>query len=252
MKNYIMFFILVLVMVFSNYEISYSQYTGNFYFLDGTEGNEKAIMYLHITDYSAYGYYYTKSKSIEFFQYSEGFDGKNLNLEYSYYDYSIKKRIEGTIKGTLSGNIVFIGEHNSKSVNLSLANMPVNSARLEENYDENYYSNYADSNYGDIKFIFNIKTLNKLDDDYHYGYIHEIAYLDKNIIIFSADKFADLDVYLAYSINTGKKINLLDYVSNSLIQEYKLEYVEDGRFYRITDNKLFFMNLVKENLWNLH
>ena len=151
-----MFFILVLVMVFSNYEISYSQYTGNFYFLDGTEGNEKAIMYLHITDYSAYGYYYTESKSIEFFQYSEGFDGKNLNLEYSYYDYSIKKRIEGTIKGTLSGNIVFIGEHNSKSVNLSLANMPVNSARLEENYDENYYSNYADSNYGDIKFIFNI------------------------------------------------------------------------------------------------
>ena len=61
-----------------------------------------------------------------------------------------------------------------------------------------------------------------------------------------------MDVYLAYSINTGKKINLLDYVSNSLIQEYKLEYVEDGRFYRITDNKLFFMNLVKENLWNLH
>ena len=147
----------------------------------------------------------------------------------------------------MSGNIVFIGEHNSKSVNLSLANMPVNSARLEENYYENY-----DSNYGDIKFIFNMKTLNNLDNDYHYGDIQGIAYLDKNIIIFSANKFSDWDVYLAYSIHTGKKINLLDYISNSLFQEYKLEYVEDGGFYNIPKSELFFMTLVKENLWNLH
>ena len=35
MKNLIMFFVLVMVMVFSNYEVSYSQEvkTGNFYFL---------------------------------------------------------------------------------------------------------------------------------------------------------------------------------------------------------------------------
>lgn len=43
MKNLIMFFVLVMVMVFSNYEISYSQERGNFYFLVGTEGNERAI-----------------------------------------------------------------------------------------------------------------------------------------------------------------------------------------------------------------
>lgn len=140
----------------------------------------------------------------------------------------------------MSGNIVFIGEHNSKSVNLSLANMPVNSARIR---------------YGDWdvkKFIFNMKTLNNLDNDYHYGDIQGIAYLDKNIIIFSANKFSDWDVYLAYSIHTGKKINLLDYISNSLFQEYKLEYVEDGGFYNIPESELFFMTLVKENLWNLH
>lgn len=67
MKNYIIFFVLVLVMVFSNYEISYSQEVeiGKFYFLVGTEGNEKAVMYLHITDY-AYGYYYTESQKYKY------------------------------------------------------------------------------------------------------------------------------------------------------------------------------------------
>ena len=235
MKNYIIFFVLVLVMLFSNYEVSYSQYTENFYFLDGTEGNEKAVMYLHITDDDAWGYYYTERQSIEF---DGSFVGKNLNLEYSYYDDNIKKRIEGTIKGTLSGNIVFIGEHNSKNINLSLANMPINSALITE---------YQ----GIKKIIFNIKTLN-ININYDYiGSDVQIAYLDKNIIIFYAYGF-NWYGYFAYSIHTGKKINLLDYISNSLFQEYKLEYVEDGGFYRIPNSELFFMTLVKENLWNLH
>ena len=64
MKNLIMFFVLVMVMVFSSYEVSYSQETGNFYFLIGTEGNERAIMYLHILGTNAYGSYYPESQSI--------------------------------------------------------------------------------------------------------------------------------------------------------------------------------------------
>ena len=155
MKNLIMFFVLVLVMVFSNYEISYSQEvemgdfysTGNFYFLVGTEGNERAIMYLHILGDRAYGSYYTKSQSI--IRTTEegggfidgGFDGKNLKL--SYRDDNDRER---TITGTLSGDIVFRGKHNSKNVNLSLANTPVNTIKIF-----NYRSNYG--RYSSTKII---------------------------------------------------------------------------------------------------
>ena len=60
MKKLIIFFVLVMVMVFSNYEVSYSQEEdGLFLFLVGTEGNERAIMYLHIVGNEAYGSYYT-------------------------------------------------------------------------------------------------------------------------------------------------------------------------------------------------
>ncbi|WP_432633865.1 hypothetical protein [Brachyspira sp.] len=220
MKNLIMFFVLVMVMVFSNYEVSYSQEveTGNFYFLVGTEGNERAIMYLHVVGERAYGSYYTKNQSIYnkyFFntgdRLSGSFDGRNLKL--SYRDDNGKER---TITGTLSGDIVFSGKHNSKNVNLSLANTPVNSARIiEEDYDN--------------KFIFNVRALNNID---YYG-SSEIAYLDENIIIFK--KLISWGYLDTYSINTGKKIEMKDFISNlndrnllALLRKKVLEYASNN------------------------
>ena len=250
MKNLIMFFVLIMVMVFSSYEVSYSQETGNFYFLIGTEGNERAIMYLHIEGERAYGSYYTESQSIYIIDggFNGSFDGKNLNLTYRYYDnyydsdISIEdgliegtiKEIEGTITGTLSGNIVFRGKHNSKNINLSLAKTPVNSARIVEDTDD-YFSGK--------KFTFNVRTLNNLDS---YDRFEEIAYLDENIIIFSRWRTAGSDGYFACSIDTGKEINPSDFISNSFLKKnrrknYSLEYYS----FCVTPNRkiVFFTDL---------
>ena len=172
MKNLIMFFILVLVMVFSSYEVSYSQETGNFYFLIGTEGNERAIMYLHIEGERAYGSYYTESQSIYIIDgdggFNGSFDGKNLNLTYRYYDnyydsdISIEdgliegtiKEIEGTITGTLSGDIVFRGKHNSKNITLYLAKAPINNLKI---FDYNY--NIGENNYGDVNLSYSSRDI---------------------------------------------------------------------------------------------
>lgn len=232
MKKLIIFFVLVMVMVFSSYEISYSQETGNFYFLIGTEGNERAIMYLHILGTNAYGSYYTESQSIigkgeeGDFGFRGSFDGKNLKL--SYRDDNDRER---TITGTLSGDIVFRGKHNSKNVNLSLANTPVNSARIVEDMDD--YSS-------DKKFRFNKRILNNLNSDY-LG-ISEIIYLDENIIIFygSSTGFRyEGDGYLAYSINTGKRIKSSDIVSNNFLERLDFEGTPSGWaeiFFYITPN----------------
>ena len=228
MKKLIMFFVLVMVMVFSSYEVSYSQNveTGNFYFLVGTEGNERAIMYLHILGTNAYGSYFTESQSINFDEYNGSFDGKNLKL--SYHDDNDKER---TITGSLSSDIVFRGKHNSKNVNLSLANMPINSARITEDTDD-YFSGR--------KFTFNKRILNNLDSEY-LG-ISEIIYLDENIIILygRSTGFRDEgDGYLAYSINTGKRIKSSDIVSNNFLEGLDFEGTPSGWaeiFFYITPN----------------
>ena len=214
MKNLIMFFVLVLVMVFSNYEISYSQEvkTGNFYFLVGTEGNERAIMYLHILGSNAYGSYYTESQSIDG-GFDGSFDGRNLKL--SYRDENDRER---TITGSLSSDIVFSGKHNSKNVNLSLANAPVNSARI---YDK--------------EFIFNVRALNNLG---YFDMLNEIVYLDENIIVINSQwvgsggngSFSEI-----YLINTGKQIEIKDFISNlndrnllALLRKKVLEYASNN------------------------
>ena len=217
MKNLIMFFVLVMVMVFSNYKVSYSQEfkTGNFYFLVGTEGNERAIMYLHVVGTNAYGSYYTESQSIGFSEYDGIFDGRNLKL--SYHDDNWKER---TITGTLSSDIVFSGKHNSKNINLSLANAPINFARIEEDEDD-FFS--------DKKFIFNVRALNNLD---YYGRLEEIVYLDENIIIFGASGTGSRSAgygYLAYSIHTGKQIESSDIVSNSFLKKLEQLVPEEVR-----------------------
>lgn len=226
MKNLIMFFVLVLVMVFSNYEISYSQEvkTGNFYFLVGTEGNERAIMYLHIVGTNAYGSYYTESQSIGFSEYDGIFDGRNLKL--SYHDDNDRER---TITGTLSGDIVFSGKHNSKNVNLSLANAPVNSARTRTQFEG--YKSPSGWYYPITEFIFNSRTLDTL-----YSSIDGIVYLDENIIIL--EDFYTLggvyagSLYNVYSINTGETIGIRDFISN------------------LNDRNL--LALLRKKCWNMH
>lgn len=133
MKKYIIFLIFLTSIVNYLYSFDKSKVTvetGDFYFLMGTEGNERAIMYLYVVGTNAYGSYYTESQSIEdnvFYtdRFSGSFDGRNLKL--SYRDDSGKER---TITGTLSSDIVFSGKHNSKNVNLSLANTSANTMKI--------------------------------------------------------------------------------------------------------------------------
>lgn len=265
MKNLIMFFVLVMVMAFSNYEVSYSQNienikTGNFYFLIGTEGNERAIMYLHIVGNEAYGSYYTESQSIirtveenggGFGGFSGSFDGRNLNLEYSYYDNN-ERLIEGTIKGTLSSDIVFRGKHNSKNVNLSLANATVNTMKIFD-----YMSNYG--RYHSTKIIhpafYNEQKLIREYKDIGYSYdewaieaeneyelngyefaaggmfsdkSESIYYIDNKIVIieeydmhtsYSGGGTVENSSFRAHSINSkfeyGNEIKISDFIANT-------------------------------------
>ena len=246
MKNLIMFFVLVMVMVFSNYEVSYSQEfeTGNFYFLVGTEGNERAIMYLHIVGDSAYGSYYTESQSIvnifydSIGDYSSGFDGsfdgKNLKLGYGgeWDDDKGEYVNQKYITGTLSGDIVFSGKHNSKNVNLSLANTPINSARIRTQFEG--YKSPSGWYYPITEFIFNSRTLDTL-----YSSIDGIVYLDENIIILeNAYTLGGMPAgtdYSVYSINTGETIGIRDFISNlndrnllALLRKKVLEYASNS------------------------
>ena len=216
MKNLIMFFVLVMVMVFSNYEVSYSQEEdGLFLFLVGTEGNEKAIMYLHIEGESAYGSYYTESQSIigqaaeeddDDGGFSGSFDGKNLKL--SYRDDNYRERtitgilsLEGSRMDGSGVGIIFKGKHNSKNVNLSLAKTPVNLAVIKGEYWEK-------------RFIFNVRTLDNLS---YYGRYKSIIYLDENIIVIN-EQWMNGSSYNnssgVYSINTGNEIGIRDFISN--------------------------------------
>ena len=248
MKNLIIFFVLVMVMVFSNYEVSYSQENdGLFIFLIGKEGNEKAIMYLHIEGESAYGSYYTESQSIigkgeeGDFGFRGSFDGKNLKLY--YYDDNFKERtitgilsLEGTRMDGSGGGIIFKGKHNSKNVNLSLAKTPVNLAVIKE------------EGWGK-RFIFNVRTLDNLN---YGGNYTSVIYLDENIIIISdfwADGVSYNNIRYVYSINTGNEIRIKDFISNlndrnlsALLREKGSEYsnLNDFENFMVTPSGIIF------------
>ena len=252
--------------------------TGDFYFLTGTEGNERAIMYLHILGTNAYGSYYTESQSIKFDEYNGSFDGRNLNLEYSYYDNN-ERLIEGTIKGTLSSDIVFRGKHNSKNINLSLANAPINTMKIfDYNYDGDNISYSSQDiihqkDYNERKLINDYnKTVNSDENEmysmeYSYGGWKDsdckIVYIDDRIVTFNysgtgmgyyggARQF-DWDNDITYPINSkfeyGNEIKLSDFIANtkdkrllSLIEnklnEYWLNEVYDEFFENSVNNAL--------------
>lgn len=251
MKNLIMFFVLVMVMVFSNYEVSYSQgiETGNFYFLIGTEGNERAIMYLHVVGDRAYGSYYTESQDIGF---NGSFDGKNLKL--SYHDYNDRER---TITGSLSSDIVFRGKHNSKNINLSLVNAPINTMKIfsySSYNDDEYHSitTIQSEDYNERKFINDYsETINSFQEEYNYDSSEgeSVVYLDDRIAIFciyysgmSTATYMGTS-YNAFPLNSIKNksiknsIKLSDFIANtkdrrllSLVRDKFNEDFNEGGF----------------------
>lgn len=215
---------------------------GNFYFLVGTEGNERAVMYLHILGTNAYGSYYTESQYIGMSyngSYIGGFygsfNGKNLKLDYSYYDYTDNK-IEGSITGTLSSDIVFKGKHNSKNVNLSLANTTVNTMKI---FSYDYNNERCSASYTIIMYPqdYNERSERKLINDYNsavewtddidwfdYGESQSIVYIDDRIIIiyyseggyYGGAGMTGYNGYSAYTINSKfeNSISLTDFIAN--------------------------------------
>ena len=263
MKNLIMFFVLVMVMIFSNYEVSYSQEvkTGNFYFLVGTEGNERAIMYLHIVGTNAYGSYYTESQSIDnkYFDVSDGFsgsfDGENLKLEYGREWDSDKGEYvnQKYITGTLSGDIVFSGKHNSKNVNLSLANAPINTMKIfDYNNGEYGYSEIIHpKDYDERKLINNYNSIVKehKKSELEFGYVgngfesssESISYIDDRIIIFYGRSYGYYggaheiggESFYAYTLNSkeySNAIKLSDFIAN--IKDRRLLSLIRDKFYQ--------------------
>ena len=248
MKKYIIFLILLTSIV--NYLYSFDKSnvtveTGNFYFLVGTEGDEKAIMYLNIVGDNIYGSYYTKNQSIEFIE-PNGFDGRNLKL--SYRDDNDRER---TITGTLSGDIVFSGKHNSKNVNLSLANTTINTMKIfSYNYGDyegyNNYYNYTEiihpKDYDERKLI---NYYNSIVESYvesykesiieygiEYGFdrnngsSQSISYIDDRIIIIHDNYNGETvggvsynsEAYNCYTVNSkfeySNAIELSDFIAN--------------------------------------
>lgn len=207
---------------------------GNFYFLVGTEGNERAVMYLHIVGTNAYGSYYTESQSVKFYG---SFNGKNLKLDYSYYDYT-DSRIEGSFSGSLSTDIVFKGKHNSKNVNLSLANTTVNTMKIFS-YDYDYDNERNSASYTIIMYPqdYNERNERKLINDYNfdvkmyddvdwfnYGESESIVYIDDRIIIiyyssggyYGGAGMTGHNGYSAYTINSKfeNSISLTDFIAD--------------------------------------
>ncbi|MBW5391184.1 hypothetical protein, partial [Brachyspira pilosicoli] len=171
MKNFITITLLTFIIILTSNIKSYSQEIGNFYFLYGNENNDKAIMYLQVfNDNEVNGYYYTSNN--ESFDFEGKIQGNELDIQLKDKDYNDV----GTIKGSLSYDLIFEGKRNSKKIKLSLANTKINKARI---YKTDTYI-YGQS----LLFQFDSNVLNKAMEEYNYYGFYNITYLDDNIIIF--------------------------------------------------------------------
>ena len=239
MKNYIIFFILILVMAFSNYEISYSQNieTGDFYFLTGTVNDEEVILYLNIIGTNVFGYYNNIENSLEI----KGFVDTAGKINIS----GILEKID--ITGNLSDNGVFTGEieniytyeeeidstennnylgnlgtsyrvitetkTNTYKINLSLADTPVNSIKIsaERIRLSGQIGRGGNFKYKNIKYDFNNSKLNYIVNNSNNREDLKICYLDDKIIIlyseadgFSLNSFGhDFSKYMKKDGNTN-------------------------------------------------
>lgn len=249
MKNYIMFFVSVLVMVFSSYEISYSQKieTGNFYFLTGTVGDREVILYLNIIGTNIFGYYNNVEGSFEMKGFVDS-DGK-INIWNSH------------LNGNLSDSGVFTGNIGTNKINLSLADTSINSAKISaERVRLSGQLGRGDNfKYKNIKYDFNNSKLNYIVNNSNNREDLKICYLDDKIVIlyseadgFSAslndngfapmgygydfsrymkkdgntnyrDKNSGYPYYFVYSLDTYEEIYISDFIDfsayNSLISK---------------------------------
>ena len=258
MKKYIALFIFLTSIVNFLYSFDRNNVeveTGDFYFLTGTEGNERVVMYLHILGTNAYGSYYTESQSIGDDGFNTGgfsgsFDGKKLNLVYGgEWDENINKMInQKYITGTLSGDIVFRGKHNSKNVNLSLANAPINNMKIFNYRYGDDIIGWDDTTIIHPKIYSEKKLINYYNSEVEgyeeyseYGIDHSgsqsITYIDDKIIIFYGSSYgyyggagsAGGQSYIAYSIDAVEDYFManFDTASRSLLKNIS-QYLTTG------------------------
>ena len=173
MKKIIILFSFALIILLQSTKLYSQEETGMFYFLIGTEGNEKAIMYLQIikdelNNYDkAEGYYYTSNN--ESFSFTGEMKGNELYIENLYnanvYDISEESDYSkaGQIKGTLYNDLTFEGNRNSKKIKLSLANTKINKAII--NKAASFYLHSSNI------YVFDSDILNKAIGEYsHYRF----------------------------------------------------------------------------------
>lgn len=262
MKKYIMFFVLILIMVFSSYEVSYSQKieTGNFYFLTGTVEDREVILYLNIIGTNIFGYYNNVAGSFELKGFVDS-DGK-INAYNSQ------------LKGNLSDRGVFTGNIGTNKINLSLADTPINSAKISaERVRLSGQIGRGDNfEYKNIKYDFNNSKLNYIVNNSNNREDLKICYLDDKIIIlyseadgFSAslndngfapmgykydfsrymkkdgntnyrDKNSGYPYYFVYSLDTYEEIYISDFIDfsayNSLVSKMADSDDEESKFFR--------------------
>ena len=218
MKKIIILFSFALIILLQSTKLYSQEETGMFYFLIGTEGNEKAIMYLQIikdelNNYDkAEGYYYTSNN--ESFSFTGEMKGNELYIENLYnanvYDISEESDYSkaGQIKGTLYNDLTFEGNRNSKKIKLSLANTKINKAII--NKAASFYLHSSNI------YVFDSDILNKAIGEYSHYRFDKIAYLDDSIIIFDIAGLGGNKAgfgFIAFSINGGKEINIGDFLN---------------------------------------
>ena len=219
MKKIIILFSFALIILLQSTKLYSQEETGMFYFLIGTEGNEKAIMYLQIikdelNNYDkAEGYYYTSNN--ESFSFTGEMKGNELYIENLYnanvYDISEESDYSkaGQIKGTLYNDLTFEGNRNSKKIKLSLANTKINKAHIINKADSFYF-------HSSNVYVFDSDILNKAIGEYSYYRFYKIAYLDDSIIIFDIAGIGGMGAgsgFIAFSINDGKEINIENFLN---------------------------------------
>lgn len=207
MKKIIILFSFALIILLQSTKLYSQEETGMFYFLIGTEGNEKAIMYLNILDNGFIsGRYYTPNKD---FIMSGKMEGSSIDINLTKLEKAHipdEKTIEkSTIKAKFDkNNITLEGKHGSKKVSLSLAKTKINSSKI------------IFTMFGNYNYVFN----NELDSNN--PTIGEITYLDDNIICFYSSGTGSLEGFITaetYSLINYKKIEVTNVFNDLLLEK---------------------------------